>query len=42
MFKSNFRIVADYFVQIRKNKDYIPTDTQMKHVKEVQRLMSDP
>ena len=40
MFKSDFRIVADYFVQIRKNKDYIPTDTQMKHVKEVLQLMS--
>ena len=40
MFKSDFRIVADYFVQIRKNKDYTPTDTQMKHVKEVLQLMS--
>ena len=30
MFKSDFRIVADYFVQIRKNKDYIPTDTQFE------------
>lgn len=40
MFKSDFRIVADYFVQIRKNKDYIPTDTQMKHVKEILQLMS--
>ncbi len=40
MFKSDFRIVADYFVQIRKNKDYIPTDTQFKHVKEVLQMMS--
>lgn len=40
MFKSDFRIVADYFVQIRKNHDYRPTDTQMKHVKEVLQLMS--
>lgn len=40
MFKSDFRIVADYFVQIRKNKDYIPTDTQFRHVKEVLRMMS--
>lgn len=28
----------DYFVQIRKNQDYKPTDTQMKHVKEVLQL----
>lgn len=40
MFKSDFRIVADYFVQIRKHKDYTPTDTQIKHVKEVLQLMS--
>lgn len=40
MFKSDFRIVADYFVQIRKNKDYIPTDTRFRHVKEVLRMMS--
>ncbi|MCI9452457.1 MAG: transposase [Dorea sp.] len=40
MFKSDFRIVADYFVQIRKNKNYIPTDTQFGHVKEVLQMMS--
>ena len=40
MFKSDFRIVADYFVQIRKNKDYVPTDTQFIHVKEILQMMS--
>lgn len=40
MFKSNFRIVVDYFVQIRKNNDYIPTDTQFTHVKEILQMMS--
>ena len=27
-------------MEIRKNKDYIPTDTQFRHVKEVLRMMS--
>lgn len=40
MFKSDFRIVADYFVQMRKNKNYIPTDTQFIHVKEILQMMS--
>lgn len=39
-FKSDFRIVADYFVQIRKNKAYIPSDTEIRHVDEVLKLMS--
>lgn len=39
--KSDFRIVADYFVQIRKNKDYIPTDTQFTHVKEILQMILD-
>ena len=40
MFRSDFKIVAEYFVQMRKNKEYKPTTTQMRHVREVLRLMS--
>ena len=40
MFKSDFRIVADYFVQMRMNKDYIPSKETIKHVDEVLKLMS--
>lgn len=40
MFKSDFRIVADYFVQMRINKDYIPSKETIKHVDEVLKLMS--
>ena len=25
MFRSDFKIVADYYVQMRKNKDYVPS-----------------
>lgn len=32
MFTSDFRIIADYFVQIRKNKDYEPPEQAIKHV----------
>ncbi len=34
------RIVADYFVQMRKNRDYKPSDIQFRHVREVLQLMS--
>jgi len=40
MFQSDFRIVADYFVQMRKNNDYIPKPDKLKHVHEVLELMS--
>lgn len=40
MFKSDFRIVADYFVQIRKNKNYIPSKDKFLHVEEVLKMMS--
>ena len=33
-------IVADYFVQMRINKDYIPSKETIKHVDEVLKLMS--
>ena len=39
-FKSDFRIVADYFVQVRQNKDYIPSSDTIHHVHEVLQLMS--
>lgn len=40
-FKSDFGIVANYFVQKRKNKDYRPDDPrEIKHVDEVLKLLS--
>lgn len=40
MFKSDFRFVADYFVQMRKNNDYIPSTETIKHVQATLELMS--
>ena len=40
MFKSDFLIVADYFVQMRKNRDYVPSKETIRHVHEVLQLMS--
>ena len=40
MFKSDFRIVADYFVQLRKNKEYEPSKDEIQHVDELLKLMS--
>lgn len=40
MFKSDFRIVADYFVQTKQNKKYVPTKDTIKHVDEVLKLLS--
>ncbi len=39
LFKSDFRIVADYFVQTRTKKDYIPSTETIRHVSEVLQLM---
>ena len=39
-FKSDFRIVADYFVQMRKNRDYKPSPDTIIHVQEILQLMS--
>lgn len=39
-FKSDFRIVADYFVQKRKNKGYKPPKDTIRHVDEFLKLMS--
>ncbi|MBQ9279089.1 MAG: transposase, partial [Lachnospiraceae bacterium] len=38
-FKSDFKFVADYFVQMRKNKNYIAPVDVIKHVDEVLKLM---
>ena len=41
MFKSDFGIVANFFVQKRKDKNYEPDDKRvMKHVDEVLKLLS--
>ena len=40
LFKSDFRVVADYFVQMRKNRTYSPSKDTIKHVDEVLKLMS--
>lgn len=39
-FQSDFRIVADYFVQMRKNRDYIPEPQTIQHVQETLQLLS--
>ena len=40
MFKSDFKIVADYFVQMRKNKDYIPSNEEIQHVDAILKMMA--
>ena len=40
MFQSDFRIVADYFVQMQENGDYVPDARQIKHVQETLQLLS--
>ena len=39
-FQSDFKVVADYFVQKRKNNGYTPTKTEIKHVEAVLQLLS--
>ena len=38
-FKSDFRIVADYFVQKQENRDYIPRPDYFTHVQETLQLL---
>ena len=38
LFTSDFRIVADYFVQKRENGDYIPNTWEIRHVLELGRM----
>lgn len=40
MFTSDFKIVADYFTQMRKNRSYTAPGTTIKHVHELLQLMS--
>lgn len=40
MFQSDFRIVAEYFTQIRKNNEYVPTEKEIQHVDEVLKFLS--
>jgi hypothetical protein len=39
-FTSDFRMIADYFVQMRKNKKYVPSEEEIKHVDEFFNLMA--
>lgn len=39
-FKSDFKIVADYFVQMRETKKYVPMTDDIKHVWDLLNLMS--
>ena len=39
-FTSDFQIIADYFVQLSKNKDYVPKDKTIKHADSFLKLMS--
>ena len=38
--RNNFKIVADYFVQKRKNNDYEPTKEKIQHVHALLQLLS--
>ena len=40
MFESDFRIVADYFVQMRKNREFQPEPRQIRHVRETLHMLS--
>jgi len=40
MFTSDFKIVADYFVQMRKNRNYVASEVTIKHVHELLQLMA--
>ena len=40
MFQSDFKIVADYFSQIRRKGDYQPSKQEIRHVDEVLKLFS--
>ena len=39
-FTSDFRIVADYFVQMRRNRDYVPSCRAIEHVDALLKLFS--
>ena len=39
MFQSDFKIIADFFVQKRKYEDYVPLDDPINHEDEVLKMM---
>jgi hypothetical protein len=39
MFKSDFRLIADYFVQLRKTGKYIPMPSEIRHKWETMNLL---
>ena len=38
-FRSDFRVVADYFVQFRENGDYDPNKEELDHIQETIQLL---
>ena len=40
LFQSDFKVVADYFVQKREKGDYTPSSQELKHVQETLQLLS--
>ena len=40
LFKSDFRVVAEYFTQMQRNRDYKPEPRTLVHVQEVLQLLS--
>ena len=40
LFRSDFRVVADYFVQLRENRNYIPSQEKLDHIQEVLQLLN--
>ena len=39
-FHGDFKVVADYFTQMQRNGDYIPSHTQLQHVEAVLQLLA--
>ena len=40
LFQSDFKVVADYFVQKRENGDYVPSSQDLTHVQETLQVLS--
>lgn len=40
LFQSDFKFVADYFVQMRKNRQYIPSEETIHHVDAILKMMA--
>ena len=41
MFTSDFKVVADYYMQIRKNKQYKPSSFELRHVHDVLQMLKE-